>query len=60
MVVKVKNFFEKIRHAKKNDKPKNTFYEDKEMQDIMKQFYLLKRSPLFSRLNSVQKGERSE
>ena len=45
MVVKVKEYFEKTRQVKNNDKcKKNTFYEDKEMQDIMKEFYLIKRN----------------
>ena len=38
MAVKVKESFEKTRQVK------NTFYVDKEMQDIMKEFYLIKRN----------------
>ena len=44
MVVKVKEFFEKTRHVKNNDKSKNMFYVEKEIQDIMNDFYLKKRS----------------
>ena len=40
MIIKVKQFFEKTRHVKNNDKfKKNTFYVAKEMQDIMKEYY---------------------
>ena len=38
MVVKVKEFFEKTRQVK------NTFYVDKEIQDIMKKYYQTKRN----------------
>ena len=44
MVVKVKESFEKTRHVKNNKKLKNTFYVVKEIQDIMKEFYLTKRN----------------
>ena len=36
MVVKLKEYFEKTRHIKNKDKSRNTFYEEKELQDIMK------------------------
>ena len=42
MVVKVKEFFEKTRHVKNNDKSKNMFYVEKKIQDIMNEFYLKK------------------
>ena len=38
MIVKVKEKFQKTRHVK------NIFYEDNEMKDIMKEFYLIKRN----------------
>ena len=41
MVVKIKEYFEKTKHVKKNDKSKKIFYVDKEMYDIMKEFYLI-------------------
>ena len=44
MVVKVKKFFEKTRHIKNKDKSKNTFYEEKEIHDIMKKYYQIKRN----------------
>ena len=45
MVVKVKETFEETRRVKNNDKSKkNTFYVDKEIQDIMIEFYLIKRN----------------
>ena len=62
MFVKVKEKFEMTRHVK------NIFYEDKEIQDIMKEFRLIKRKLLpsflfliqhnyiLSRLSSVQKS----
>ena len=40
MVVKEKEYFEKTNL-------KNTFYEEKEMQDIKIDFYLIKRNPSF-------------
>ena len=36
MVVKVKEYFQKTRHIKNNDKSKNTSYVVKEIQDIIK------------------------
>ena len=44
MVVKVKENFEKTRHVKNNGKSKNTFYVEKEIQDIMNEFYLIERN----------------
>ena len=43
MVVKVKEYFEKTRSMKKMTNSKNTFYEDKEILDIMKEFYQTKK-----------------
>ena len=43
MVGKIKEYLEKTRHPKNNNKSKNTFYEDKEMQDIMKKYYQIKK-----------------
>ena len=48
MVVKSKESFEKTRHIKNNDKSKNTFFEDKEIQDIMKKYYQIKRNLIIS------------
>ena len=42
MVVKVKKNYEKTRHGKNNDKSKNTFYEEKEIQDTMLEIYQIK------------------
>ena len=44
MVVKVKQYFEKTKHVKKTINLKNIIYEDKEIQDIMKNYYLIKRN----------------
>ena len=46
MVVRVKETFEKTRQVKNNDKPKNLFYEDKEIQDIVKRCYQIKRKEI--------------
>ena len=43
MVVKVKESFEKARHTKILTNLRITFYEDKEIQDIMKKHYQLKK-----------------
>ena len=40
MVVKSKEYFQKTRNIKNNDKS----YEDKEIQDFMKKYYLIKRN----------------
>ena len=40
MVVKVKEYFEKTRYVKKTTNLKNTFYVDKEIQDIKKQYQI--------------------
>ena len=50
MVVKVKEVLGKTRHVK------NIFYDDKETQDIMKEFYLIKQNLTILRLSSVQKS----
>ena len=50
MIVKVKEKFEKTRHVK------NIFHEDKEMTDIMKEFYLIKRNLIIS-LESILRHE---
>ena len=44
MVVKVKEPFEKTRFVKIPTNLKNTFYEEKEMQDIMKKHYQINRN----------------
>ena len=55
MVVKVKEPFEKTRHIKNNDRSKkNTFYVDKEMLDIMKKYYQIKRTLIISILHLIQ------
>ena len=54
MVVKVKDKVNKTRHVKNNENLKNIFCEDRETQDIMKEFYLIKKITL--RLCSVQKS----
>ena len=49
MVVKVDEKFEKSRQVENNDKNKNNiFYEEKEMQYIMIEFYLIKRNLIIS------------
>ena len=48
MVVKTKESFEKTRQVKKTINLKNTFYEDKEMQDIKKKYYQMKRNLIIS------------
>ena len=52
MVVKVKEYFEKTRHIKNNDKFKNIFFEDIEIQDIMKKYYQMKRNLIISSIFS--------
>ena len=42
MVAKVKEKFEKSRHVK------STFYEDKEMLNIMNEFYLIRKSFIYN------------
>ena len=55
MVVKVKESFEKTRQVKNNDKSKKyIFYEEKEIPDIMKEFYQIKRNLIFSILFLIQ------
>ena len=44
MVVKVKESFEKLDMSKIMTNLKSMYYEDKGMQDIMKEFYLIKRN----------------
>ena len=44
MVVKTKEWFEKTRHVKKMTNLKNFSYEDKEIKEIMNEFYLIKRN----------------
>ena len=44
MVVKSKEYFEKTRQVKKMmTNRKSIFYEDKEIQDIMKKYYQIKK-----------------
>ena len=44
MVVKSKEYFEKPDTSKITTNRKNIFYEDKEIQDIMKKYYQIKRN----------------
>ena len=46
MVVKIKEYFEKTRQVKKTTNLKNTFYEDRKIQDIMKKNYQIKKNQL--------------
>ena len=53
----MKDYFEKTRHVKISDKSKNTFYENKKIQDIKIEFYEVKRNliiqhnlPLFRKM----------
>ena len=55
MVVKVKVYFEKTRNVKNNEKSKKyIFYEDREMQEIMMEFYQIKRNLIISVLFLIQ------
>ena len=54
MVVKVKESFEKLDTSKTMINLRNTFYEEKEMQDIMKKYYQIKRNLIFSILFLIQ------
>ena len=56
MVVKAKEKIEKTRNVKNNDKSKKKVFKDKEMQNIVMEFYLIKRNVKISRHSSVQKG----
>ena len=53
MVVKSKEYFEKTRHMKKTTNIRNTFYVDKEIQYIMKEFYQIKEIILLNRICNV-------
>ena len=44
MAVKVKESFDKIDTSKITTNLKNTFYVDREIQDIMKKYYQIKRN----------------
>ena len=44
MVVKIKEYFDKKRQTKITTNLKITFYEDKEMRDMMKKYYQIKRN----------------
>ena len=55
MVIKVKESFEKTTHVKNNGKSKNSFYVDKEIQDIMKKYYQKKENSIC--LNYVNKTD---
>ena len=44
MVLKVKEFFEKTRHVKNNDKFKKYILRGQKIQDIMKKYYQIKRN----------------
>ena len=54
MVVKIKENFEKTRHVKKTTNLKNTSYVDREMQDIMNEYYQTKRNLIISFLFLIQ------
>ena len=54
MVVKVKETFEKTKHIKKMTNLRSASYVDKEMQDIMKKFYQIKRNLIISILFLIQ------
>ena len=47
MVVKVKDTLKRLGISKITTNLKNIFYEDKEIQDIMKEFYLIGRNLIF-------------
>ena len=47
MVIKIKEYSEKTRHIKNNDKSKKYIYVDKKIQDIMKKYYQIKRTLIF-------------
>ena len=44
MVIEIKEYSEKTRHIKNNDKSKKYIYVDKKIQDIMKKYYQIKRT----------------
>ena len=44
MVVSLKESFEKTGHIQNEDNLKKIFYEEKELQDIMKKIYQIKRN----------------
>ena len=44
MVVKVKESFEKTRYVKKTTNQKYAFFVEREMQNIMNEFYPIKRN----------------
>ena len=48
MVVKTKESFEKTKQVKNNDKFRKVFFVVKEIHDITKEFYLIKRTISFS------------
>ena len=52
MAIKSRESFEKTRDVNNNDKSKNTFYEDKEIQDIMKKYNQIKRNLTISSIFS--------
>ena len=56
MVVKVKQSFERLDMLKIMTNLNSIFYEDKKIQDIMNEFYLIKRNLIISRRSSVQKS----
>ena len=43
MVIKVEEYFKMTKHVKNSDKFTKKFYVEKEIQDIMKKFYLIKK-----------------
>ena len=48
MVIKIKEYFEKTRHVKNNDKSKKYILRGQKMQDIMKKYYQIKRNFIIS------------
>ena len=48
MTVKPKEYFEKTRHIKKTTNLKSLYCEDKEIQDIIKKYYQIKKKFQFS------------
>ena len=54
MVVKVKEYFEKTRHVKNNDKSKKCILRGERNVDIMKKYYQIKRNLILSILFLIQ------
>ena len=58
MVIKSKEYLKKQDTSKIMTKIKNTFYVDKEMQDIKKEFYQIKKNLIMSSIFSCQEYNR--